>query len=325
MGRFCSEGYGRHVRVFDAADSGRLSGKCRENPTFSKEVCGSPPEPICQAYTFKKPDFNTKEHARRRPLETTRESTNPTKHELRSDHDAKAKQHGRLLAMLGALAAIAFVAFIVGAIHHEVRKTLNSVSLAAATLVNEASVETLAAILRHDIVDLLYAASKIEPARKLPNGAGNIKFDELVSDFDRLVTRTMVVSNIVEIKVHDLAGSLVYSSGNLGEAITHDDEGLLRATLGVTATEIEKREIAAQKGGLVVTSASTYVPIYDESGRVVGVFETYTNITDLASRLENETSALVGYLVFAGTGILLALAFCAFAALYFLRRTSAVQ
>ena len=103
---------------------------------------------------------------------------------------------------------------------------------------------------------------------------------------------------VLKIKIFDLNGLTVYSSeaSQIGESRS-DNQGFLKAArTGAPASKMSFRGAFSAFSGVLanVDLAESYVPIVDDAGRVMSVFELYTDITPhVASMRRDSWSAAV--------------------------------
>lgn len=105
-----------------------------------------------------------------------------------------------------------------------------------------------------------------------------------------VTTKQMKDTNVVKVKVYNLAGLTVFSTDE--KQIGSDkstNEGFLRARNGKVASEITFRQeiYAFEKIIMDRNLVATYIPVYNKTGNAVNaVFEVYTDVTPLVKGLE---------------------------------------
>ena len=98
---------------------------------------------------------------------------------------------------------------------------------------------------------------------------------------------------VLKIKIFDLSGLTIYSSeaSQIGESRS-SNQGFLKAVGTATpASKMSFRGTFSAFSGVLanVDLAETYVPIVDETGKVVSVFELYTDITPHVADMRRDT------------------------------------
>jgi diguanylate cyclase (GGDEF)-like protein len=100
---------------------------------------------------------------------------------------------------------------------------------------------------------------------------------------------------VLKIKIFDLNGLTVYSSeaSQIGESRSNNPGFIKAAGTATPASKMSFRGTFSAFSGVLanVDLAETYVPIVDETGRVVSVFELYTDITPHVASMRRDTWA----------------------------------
>ncbi len=102
---------------------------------------------------------------------------------------------------------------------------------------------------------------------------------------------------VLKVKIYDLDGLTVYSSepSQIG-AYKSDNQGFLTSALeGNPASKLSYRDTFSAFSGMVDSRdlVETYIPIHGGGGAIEGVFELYTDVTPLKSRIDYVTIKLV--------------------------------
>jgi len=112
-----------------------------------------------------------------------------------------------------------------------------------------------------------------------------------------LVANHMKGTDVVKVKVYALNGITVFSSDPVqtGE-IKSNNPGFLAARGGTAASVLTHRDTMDSFEGSVtdLDIISSYLPVYDEQRKVVGVIEIYSDVTVFVSRLEKTRLSVIG-------------------------------
>ena len=144
---------------------------------------------------------------------------------------------------------------------------------------------------------------------------GALKSQPEIGQLHEAVFKELAGTAVLKVKLYDLAGRTVFSTEakQIGEDKSKN-AGFLSARAGTSASELTHRNqfSAFEQTVENIDVVSSYVPIKGAGGSVTAVFEIYSDISPLLSRIR-ETRNTVIVLV---TAVLLAL----YAALYFIVR-----
>ncbi|CAN0503114.1 unnamed protein product, partial [Phaeothamnion confervicola] len=106
-------------------------------------------------------------------------------------------------------------------------------------------------------------------------------------------------TNVLKIKIYDTHGRTIFSTDpkQIG-ADYSKNERFLGAMAGRTASELEKRDkfqaINGEMKNIWVLSSYIAIRPSGAAGEIVGVAETYTDVTEFQAQLDNTGSLLVG-------------------------------
>jgi signal transduction histidine kinase len=108
---------------------------------------------------------------------------------------------------------------------------------------------------------------------------------------------------VLMVKVYDLSGLTVYSSkpGQMGESKA-DNAGFLASALeGVSVSKLSHRETFASFAGSVTDRdlVESYVAVRGADGEIEGVFELYSDVTELVGRIDDVTIKIIASLLVA--------------------------
>jgi diguanylate cyclase (GGDEF)-like protein/PAS domain S-box-containing protein len=116
------------------------------------------------------------------------------------------------------------------------------------------------------------------------------------NDLYSLVVRQLIGTEVVKIKVYALTGRTVFSSEPRQTGEDKRDNPAFRAAIaGVVTSGLTHRDSFDAFEGLLtdLDVISTYLPIRDETGRVVAVFEIYSDVTDLTRHLASTRGLVI--------------------------------
>ncbi|PIW28135.1 MAG: hypothetical protein COW30_08365 [Rhodospirillales bacterium CG15_BIG_FIL_POST_REV_8_21_14_020_66_15] len=108
--------------------------------------------------------------------------------------------------------------------------------------------------------------------------------------------------SILKVKIYNAHGLTVYSSeaAQIGESKAKDDGFMTVIREGVIRTSASRRDKFSAFSGEALNRdvVETYIPIHGEDGKVQGVFEIYSDVTDEMERVDRNTRrVLTGYLL----------------------------
>ncbi len=135
----------------------------------------------------------------------------------------------------------------------------------------------------------------------LVGASGAASADELQSlaagnDLYSLVVRQLIGTEVVKVKVYSLSGRTVFSSEPRQTGEDKNDNPAFRAAIAgeVTSGLTHRDSFDAFEGTRNdLDVISTYLPIRDEAGKIVAVFEIYSDVTDLTSHLDRTRSMVI--------------------------------
>jgi two-component system NtrC family sensor kinase len=141
--------------------------------------------------------------------------------------------------------------------------------------------------------------------------AAQLKAAPQLAELHRKVLALMHGSTIFKVKVYDMKGMTVYSTelAQIGEDKSNN-AGVMAAWRGRTSSELVHRdtfsalESEVQDRDLI----QSYIPQYEAvTGKVVGVFEVYSDVTPLLAEIGNKQWYAMAVVVCAMAGLHLAL------------------
>lgn len=152
-----------------------------------------------------------------------------------------------------------------------------------------------------------YFAPLVEDSRGLDKQA--LRADPRLQYLRRMVTDTMRDTGAVKVKIYNLDGMTVFSTDlkQIGES-TAGNAGFISAAGGQVVSGLTYRDRFDAFDGVISDRAlfSSYLPVRDESGAVVAVFELYRDVTRLVERMER-TNLIQALCVAVAIGVLFAL------------------
>jgi signal transduction histidine kinase len=130
--------------------------------------------------------------------------------------------------------------------------------------------------------------------------AGQLKAAPEVQALHRKVLELMRGSNTFKVKVYDTSGMTVYSTElkQIGED-KRKNEGVVAGLRGDTKSELTHRNTFSALEGEVQERdlIQSYIPQYDASRKVVGVFEVYSDVTALLREVGEDQWYVMGAVV----------------------------
>ena len=166
--------------------------------------------------------------------------------------------------------------------HLLIERQIEQQVLAVVTESTQASNATIARIFVNEVLPRIDSPLALEQREKAPPPSG-----EALELIDREVRRFMFGTDVLKVKLYRLDGLTVYST----EAVQIGQSGLQNpafqaALQGVTGSEITHRETFKAADGDVFDRdlVSSYIPIRDGNGLIIGVAEIYTDRTPVLLR-----------------------------------------
>lgn len=131
--------------------------------------------------------------------------------------------------------------------------------------------------------------------------AAELKKAPQIAELHRKVLALMRGSTTFKVKVYDMKGMTVYSTelAQIGEDKSAN-AGVVAAWKGATTSELVHRQAFSTLEGEVQNRdlIQSYIPQYDPAtGKVVGAFEVYTDVTPLLAEISNKQWYAMGVVV----------------------------
>lgn len=207
------------------------------------------------------------------------------------EHTSERPRRFRLTRNFAILSAIVLVATALG-LSFFYRSWAVRQMEAEAEQANVTAARLLANSLWNRNPDILHLLSDVPPAQI----AQQPELAELAAHIEAFVRQ----ASILRIKIYSLDGHTLFSTdrSQIGED-EDDDDGVVSARKGIVASEMAHAHTVDAFEGTVTDRdiISSYVPIYDSGGNIVGVFEVYDDVTAFVAAINQFTYWLVGITV----------------------------
>jgi PAS domain S-box-containing protein len=187
-----------------------------------------------------------------------------------------------LIASVLVIAAITVVVFL----HRqsEIRRLISFVEKQNVVLA-----QSFANTIWHQIADYVHSASSL-------TGDGLRERPE-TREIRDTVTKATAGLPVLKVKIYDLDGLTVFSSAaeDIGENKGNNPGHFLAATQGKPASKLAYEDTFSSFEGTVQDRdvVESYLPIRTDGGTVEGVFELYTDVTDLMAEIRRDTADLI--------------------------------
>lgn len=188
-----------------------------------------------------------------------------------------------VIASILVIAAITVVIFL----HRqsEIRRLINFVEKQNVVLA-----QSFANTIWHQIDDYVHSASSLS--------ASELRERPETAEIDDTIRKATAGLPVLKVKIYDLNGLTVFSSAveDIGENKSNNPGYFFAASQGEPASKLAYEDTFSSFEGTVqdLDVVESYLPIRQRDGAVEGVFELYTDVTDLMAEIRRDTADLIG-------------------------------